>query len=149
MTANRDIGRMALKQAIMVRRELGVSMDSPIDAVDVAERLGVEVFFQDIPSMEGMYVKSDPSHILLPSDRPMGRQMFACGHELGHHRFGHGTCADDHSDDTPASPRSGQRDPEESLADLFACHLLMPRAAIERAFYTRNWNPEGMSSSQA
>ena len=82
-------------------------------------------------------MKQQPPRILLPADRPLGRQYFSCVHELGHHEFGHGTqvdqyFADDHDE--------RELDAEERLVDLFACHLLMPQATVHKAFSIRGWS---------
>jgi Zn-dependent peptidase ImmA (M78 family) len=110
----------------------------------LAEALGVEVKFWPVASMEGMYVKGEPGVITISSERPWGRRAFTCAHELGHHVFGHGTRVDEYL-------AQGQRpdDPEEWLADHFAGSLLMPRAAVERAFQLRGWEAGSCTPLQA
>jgi len=41
--------------------------------------------------MEGMYYRGDPARIVIGARRPLSRRNFTCGHELGHHIFGHGS----------------------------------------------------------
>jgi Zn-dependent peptidase ImmA (M78 family) len=140
----KEAARVALHLAIRLRRSHGIPMDSAVSAIDLAERTGVEVWFQDVPSLEGMYSDTDPPRILLPADRPMGRQQFACAHELGHHLAGHSTRADEYLVDGRR-----QNDVEERLADLFGGYLLMPKAAVEQAFRVRQWDPARVTAAQA
>ena len=139
----------------------------PIEATcayDVAERLGIEVRFVDIPSMEGMYVRAPSADaqpiilvsalrpagrsadaqpiILVSALRPAGRQAMTAAHELGHHVFGHGTRIDEYiaSQDDHGEPVTTV-DPEEMAANMFAGFFLMPKVAVEHAFTVRGWAP--------
>lgn len=143
VTSFKETARMALHLAIRLRRSHGIPMDKAVSAIDLADKMGVEVWFQDVPSLEGMYSDTDPPRIFLPADRPMGRQQYACAHELGHHTAGHGTRADEYL------VNSGrQNDTEERLADLFAGYLLMPKATVEQAFKVRQWEPARATPAQ-
>lgn len=140
------LSRTALKAAIRVRRKCRLSSSQPICVYDVAEEVGIPVFFVDAPSLEGMY--SDDRHaILVSSHRWPGRQAFNCAHELGHERFGHGTRVDEYLA-KEASGNSVQR-PEEWLVDRFAGHLLMPKAGVETAFASRSWSTRNPTPRQA
>jgi Zn-dependent peptidase ImmA (M78 family) len=122
---------------------LRIPLDNPLCAIDCAERLGVEVWLSDVSSLEGFYVKGKPPRVFLPADRPMGRLEYACGHELGHHHFGHGTRLDQYlSEET-------EIDDEEYLADVYAASFLMPEAAVRLAFSLRGWNPSTCDAVQA
>jgi hypothetical protein len=134
------LAREALREAARLRRHLGVGRCDPLCIYDVLEeRLGIEVKFQAIPSMEGMYIKSPSPVILIGSERPPGRQAYTCAHELGHHVFGHGGKVDKclGGEETPKL-----HDPQEWLADRFASDFLMPKHAVEKAFRVRGWYPE-------
>ena len=112
---------------------------------DLAERLGVEVRFVDIPSMEGMYLHSeDTPTILVSSLRPPGRRVFTCAHELGHYSNGDGTRVDE----LVEKRKHSSLDYVEFAADCFAGILLMPKVAVERAFALRNWNPRTCNPGQ-
>ena len=131
----RTIARKATAEALRTRVRAGYELETPVCVYDLAGRLGVEVRFFDLPSMEGVYYNSPKPHIVLSSLRPAGRRAFTCGHELGHHSRGDGTCLDEMVEQW-VRPRF---DPREFYADCFAGALLMPKTAVERAFALRKW----------
>ena len=135
MMDRRTIARKATAEALRTRLRAGYGLDTPICAYDLAGRLGIEVRFFDLPSLEGMYYNSLKPHIILSSLRPSGRRAFTCAHEVGHHSRGDGTCLDEMVEQWTA-PRF---DPAEFFADCFAGALLMPKTAVERAFALRRW----------
>ena len=137
MERRRSLVMDAADAALRVRQSAGLGMWTPICVYDVAEKLGIEVRFVDISSMEGMYCKNAAPLILVSSLRPPGRQAFTCGHELGHHVYKHGTRIDEIIGRPAAKSRF---DPEEFLADCFAGFLLMPKSAVSRAFAIRGWD---------
>jgi Zn-dependent peptidase ImmA (M78 family) len=99
--------------------------------------MGVEVRFVDLPSLEGMYADTPRPVILIGAQRPAARKAYTCAHELGHHVFSHGTTADElRPEETPPYRLS----PEDFLAQSFAGFLLMPKLAIDNAFYRRSWD---------
>ncbi len=130
-----ELARHALRVALQLRRNLPVSREAALNAFDVAVMVGVDVRFVDAPSLEGMFVREPGLRILLPSlqHRPRARVLYSCAHELGHQQFGHGTRADRYLD----GQSGGSQDDEEFLADSFAGHLLMPRAAVLNALCRR------------
>ena len=102
---------------------------------DLAERLGIEVRFAAIPSMEGMYCRESGPAIILSALRPAGRRSYNCAHELGHHSNGDGT----QIDELVEGSTRNRVDPKEFAADCFAGALLMPRMAVQRAYARRDW----------
>jgi Zn-dependent peptidase ImmA (M78 family) len=105
---------------------------------DLAERMGIEVQFHTVPSLEALYFKIDPPLIMVGTQRPAGRRAYNAAHEIGHHVFGHGTTVHQlrsEQDTTPAT------NPKEFLADVFASFLLMPKLAVSKAFADRSLNP--------
>jgi hypothetical protein len=110
------------------------------------ERLKVEVKFWPVPSMEGMYYKTDPPVIVIPSERPTGRQASSCAHEYGHHVFGHGTRVDKLLSDEVLARKKNR---EEWLAGVFAGYFLMPKRAVEAAFAMRGWECTSCTPLQA
>ena len=135
MMDRRMIARKATASALRTRLRAGYGLDKSLCVYDLAGRLGVEVRFFDLPSMEGVYYSSPTPHIVLSSLRPAGRRAFTCGHELGHHSRGDGTCLDELVEQWMRA----QFDPKEFYADCFAGALLMPKTAVERAFALREW----------
>ena len=125
-----------MASALRMRREAGLPLESAICVCDLAERLGIEVRFTDLPSMEGMYCREPGPTIILSSLRPIGRRSFTCAHELGHHSSGDGT----RIDQLVGNQNHSNVDPEEFAADCFAGALLMPKMAVRRAFNLRHWD---------
>jgi len=146
MTPTRkELAREALAAALTMRTSKGKNLVDPICIYDLAEELGLEVRFADAPSLEGMYSSSPRPAIILGSERPAGRRVYTCGHEVGHHHFRHGTRVDElRSDDAGTLPF----DPEEFLAQSFAGFLLMPKLALCNAFSVREWKPSEATPQQ-
>lgn len=132
----RTLSLEAARRALRVRQGFGCGPAQALEPVDLAERIGVQVLFVDVGSMEGMYLSDSGGTILLPSERPSGRLAFSCGHELGHHVFGHGT----RLDTLMMEERESHIRDEEWLANMFAAFLLMPASAVRRGFRERGWN---------
>jgi hypothetical protein len=151
------LAKQALTAALRTRRNLGLSLHEAVCVYDAAQELGVEVRFDAIPSMEGMYVKQTlegvAPHILVSALRPAGRQAMTAAHELGHHVFGHGTHIDQYVKGvgtigntlapavTHPNTSLSTFDPKEFLADCFGAFFLMPKSAVERGFATRGISP--------
>ena len=83
MDNRKDIARHAFAEALRMRRAAGQGMYGAICIYDLAERLGVEVRFTDIPSMEGMYLGGANPTIILSSLRPPGRRALRAPMNLG------------------------------------------------------------------
>ncbi len=132
----KKMAQQALFAALKLRKNYGFELWEPICIYDLAEKHGVEVRFESIPSMEGMYSKSPGPVIIISSERPSGRQFFNCAHELGHHVFNHGSRIDELIDNKTKNNYC----PEDFLADCFAGFLLMPQVAIQNAFSNRDWS---------
>jgi Zn-dependent peptidase ImmA (M78 family) len=90
-----------------------------------------------VPSLEGLYLNEEEAiRICVCAHRPSGRQRFTAAHEFGHHVLGHGSRIDAGFDLENSVPSAI----EEKSADVFARYLLMPRRAVDRAFYLRGLN---------
>jgi len=135
---SRHPAREAFKKALSLRTRLGYALSDAVPIYDLAEKAGVEVWFTETPSMEGMYFRDDFRQLILISSlRPAGRRAFSAAHELGHMVFGHG----DRLDEVTERPRGDlPLDSIELAADIFAGALLMPKVAVERGFSARGWN---------
>lgn len=137
MQATLDVARIALRRAMEVRKKLAIPMDHAVSAIDLAQQMGIEVWFKPLASLSGMYSGSSDPVIVIGSDRPAGYQASTCAHEIGHHVFDHGTRVDEYID---GARRGREDDAEEMLANLFGAHLLMPHAAVARIFAARMWS---------
>ena len=136
MRDRRAMVRRAMAAALRSRLSAGYGLDHAICVYDLAEKLGVEVRFLDLPSMEGMYSSESSPAIIVSSLRPPGRRAFTCAHELGHHIRNDGVKIHELAEQRD-KPRF---DPKELAADCFAGALLMPKMAVSKAFATRGWN---------
>jgi uncharacterized protein DUF955 len=127
------LATQAVRSAALIRSRCGIGPGKAVCPFDVAEQLGVVVRLVGLPSLEGIYSPNPKPTIVVNAERPAGRRRYTCGHELGHHVFGHGERIDEIVD----VPR--QSTPEEFLAQRFSGALLMPKFAVEAAFTRRRW----------
>lgn len=140
----RSLATQAMQTAAATRAEAGVGQAGPICIYAVCETLGVNVRFNNI-NMEGMYQRGAQPRIHLSARRPLPRRAFNCAHELGHHKFRHGTSIDELREDAKSNP---WEDPKEFLADTFAGFVLMPTIGLRRAFKARGWTPATATPAQ-
>lgn len=136
----RKLAQIAVAEALKIRKTLSFDLQSPINVFDVCERLAVSVFFQGIPSMEGVYLPDAQPRpaIVVSSLRPIGRKAITCGHELGHHVFKHGWQWDELIEERSQTRRF---EPEEFQADVFSACLQMPKTAVAYALARRGIDP--------
>jgi len=127
-----------IQAAIRVRQQAGIDLHSPICVYDVCDKIGVPVRFAEINSMEGMYYRGNPPRIIIGARRPLPRRNFTCGHELGHHVFGHGSTIDQLQEATSRTTWQ----PDEFLVHSFSAALLMPHVGLKRSFATRGTTPD-------
>lgn len=130
-----DLARDATIAAARLRTEQKIAPNVGICPFDLAQKLGVSARLINAPTLEGMYSPSPRPALFVNSYRPAGRRRYTCGHELGHHIFGHGYRLDE-LDDSNSSSSS----PEEFLAQRFSAALLMPKLAVDSAFVRRGWS---------
>jgi hypothetical protein len=124
----------AIRKSSELRLKLGYNLYEPINIYEICSQLGIDVQFVDI-NMEGLYVKNNNlPKIIISCLRPFPRRVFTCGHEIGHHVFGHGLRVDILSDDSESSKLKND---DEILVDAFSAHLLMPVLAIQSEFKKR------------
>lgn len=128
------LAREAMHKSVEIRAQERLGTINPICIYSLCEKLGISVRFVPV-SMEGLYLRENPSTILLSAFRPLPRRNFTCGHEVGHHVFGHSSLLDKILEDTG---KSKAPNPDEFLVNTFAGFLLMPILGIRKAFTTRN-----------
>lgn len=133
-----QLAREAMLRSLDVRTWARLDLSSPLDVYDLCDKRGVEVRFVDI-SMEGLYIRRERPCILLSALRPFPRRAFTCGHELGHHEFGHGSTIDELTDEA-ATPLTFK--PDEFLVQTFAGFLLMPTLGVRKALAVRGLRAE-------
>ena len=109
----KNLAREALDQALEVREDAEIAFNVPLCVYGLCDRLGIRVQFVDI-NMEGVYLRSKRPLIQISSLRPLGRRVFTCGHELGHHVFGHGSTLDELQEEQQAI---GNSNPKEFLVN--------------------------------
>jgi hypothetical protein len=147
----RALHERGARAALELRAQLDIPMGSALAVYDEAEKLGIEVRFLAAPSLEGMYFRQSPGQgtplVVVSSLRPAGRQAWTAAHELGHHVFGHGNRIDEYEDSEGS--RRASDDPDEVLANSFAGMFLMPKAAVERGFRVRGFDPAAPSALEA
>jgi hypothetical protein len=131
--------------AYRARQKIGEDIRSTICVYDAAEKLGLEVRFVDLPSLEGMYFAGNPPGALISSLRPAGRRRFTCAHELGHWWLDHGTTLDELSE---AESGSRQRRAYEVAAQAFAGAFLAPKPAVLESLHVRGWSVAAMTPIQ-
>ncbi|HYH95907.1 ImmA/IrrE family metallo-endopeptidase [Hyalangium sp.] len=141
----RELAKRALEKALEVRETADFDDESPICVYELCEKMKIRVQFAALASMEGTYIAGVRPQIYLSSLRPLGRRAFTCGHEVGHHVFGHGSAIDELRKEDEANPVFK---PDEFLVDAFSGFLLMPQVGVRNAFRVRGWNIRAASPEQ-
>ena len=134
----------AASQAQHVRMKCGISRTAAVDPFQVTEKRKCEVWLMSLPSLEGVYSPNPRPAIILGSQRPVGRRMFTCAHELGHHEFGHGMRVEELN----SIRFNADKDPDEFLADMFAAFLLMSQGSVRRALKNRRIQSKAIEPMQ-
>lgn len=138
MTLTRTHAQHAVAEALRVRASQSIPPRDPIRVYDLAQDLGVEVRFESLASLEGIFSSGQPPTAIISSLRPQGRRAYTCAHELGHWRLGDAIGLDELME---SRNRKFYQNPRERAAQLFAGTLLMPNPAVVHALRVRNWNP--------
>jgi Zn-dependent peptidase ImmA (M78 family) len=132
----------ASQEAADARDDAGMNQDAPIAIFDITPKLGADVLFADI-DMEGIYERSFAPRVILSPYRPLVRRAFNCAHELGHHRYGHGSTI--HELKSVHENKRPSEIPEEIAANAFAGFFMMPALGIERALHRRKTTSRAVS----
>ncbi len=112
-----------------------LSLDAPVDLVDVARRLGLQIRYCDASGFEGALVCSKDNHLgtvlVKKAIREIGRRKFTIAHEIAHYVLPHhGTSG------TICRPKDVENwdrslPEEEREANVFAGELLIPQSLVD------------------
>jgi len=120
-------------KALQLRQSAGIGLLDPVCVYDLVTKLDIDLWFSELPTVEGIYSRGKPPVIVVSSARPPGRQAYTCAHELGHHLYDHGFRVDVFLDQK-------SEEPIELIADSFAGFLLMPKTTVSFGFTSRGWS---------
>ncbi|MEU1691228.1 ImmA/IrrE family metallo-endopeptidase [Streptomyces hirsutus] len=139
--------RIASIAAVQAHRDFGIDRTQYVHVHQALGTAGVIGMAQPMPRLFGVYFSpadKGPA-VLLNASLNAITQRHTAAHELGHHRLGHRTAADEELE--PALRwGNGSWPEEEKTAEAFAAWFLMPlpavRAALERICGGRPSRPE-------
>jgi hypothetical protein len=134
MTTWLEANRLANLAAAQAHGDLGVDTSAPpIDVYSAIGAAGVVLMWRPLPRQFGAYVAEPGSRagILINNGLQPAAQRQTAGHELGHHRFRHGTQVDTNLE-APLAQRTVWT-AEEKEAEAFSAWFLMPRKAVRMA----------------
>ncbi|MER7978316.1 ImmA/IrrE family metallo-endopeptidase [Streptomyces sp. NPDC095817] len=139
--------RIASIAAVQAHRDLGIDRTRYVPVHRALQAADVIGMAQPMPRLFGVYFSPadrGPA-VLLNASLNAVTQRHTAAHELGHHRLGHRTAADEELD--PALRwGNGSWPEEEKTAEAFAAWFLMPlpavRASLERICGGRPSQPE-------
>ena len=140
------VASTAAAAALRLRLRSGLGLTDTVCVYDLAEKLGVEIWFLAAPSLEGMSARLPKPVIVLSSLRPPGRIAFTCAHELGHLDFEHELRVDCPMDDEPLFEGDVE---EEYVANVFASYLLIPKTALQHAARVREMDLRTITAEDA
>lgn len=135
----------AARAASRTRLGAGLTQKHAICPYDLCDKLGLALWFQAAPSLEGVYIAGPEPLVIVSALRPSGRQRVTCAHEIGHHVFGHGSTLDEYGSTEFSS--TGKR--EEFLVNAFAEYLLIPKTAMLLAIRNHRMRVESMAEDEA
>ena len=153
MCASRiSLMRLAMAEAGKNLRQFDVNFTEPIDIFRIIREAKIELFFRPLEGKaDGYYVpptNSRKAGVLLNSRRPLSRKRYTAAHELCHFL----------RNDTPrvrvevmseecGVTGKGVSD-EESLADFFASHFLMPPKLVTNFYRKLGLKKEPLSPAE-
>jgi hypothetical protein len=128
---------MAARSALAARLRFGFALDSACDIYELVCKYGLSLRFTRISSLDGLYLNDGlTASVNISTLRPSGHQRFTAAHELGHFIFGHGAHLDEKIE------KMASDSTEESVADAFARHILMPKRSVFRGFTSLGTTPK-------
>ncbi|GEA86917.1 ImmA/IrrE family metallo-endopeptidase [Cellulomonas cellasea] len=118
----------------------------PVDPVQIARRIGVEVFSAELGNeVSGLLLGNEEgAAIYIDQDQPPNRYRFTVAHELGHY-VERGSRLDAEIAYIDRRSDDNRGDPDEIYANQFAGELLMPKAVLEE-LASQNFNDVQIAS---
>ncbi len=134
----------ASESAARVLRQVWVTDEAgdpvlPVDSVQIAQKLGIQVFETDLPDGVSAALAGRPNTdpiILLRTTDSTNRKRFSTAHELGHFmkRLDEGRLDEEFEYvDLRGHSASKGTEPDETYANAFAAALLMPEESLRSA----------------
>ena len=130
-----------------------VTETAPVDVLEAARRLGVQVFSAKLADKVSGVLLRDPSYgsksgfvIFVDSDEPSYRQRFTAAHELGHFVL-HRDAVGERNEDNYLLRSENMSNQQEVEANRFAAVLLMPMDLIEQEMEQGNSTVSGLANT--
>lgn len=138
MEATRVHHRLQLRDSL--EREGG-----SVDVFRAIHDLGITLLVRPLNGLLGAYLSEPAPGILVTTQRRLSIQRFTAAHELGHFALHHKVSLDDKSilRRTPNSPEPGPGF-QETEADAFAIHFLMPKWLILSHCERQGWHVDDL-----
>lgn len=127
--------RIAGMAAVQAHRDLEIDRSSYVPVHRALRTAGLVALARRTGQLFGMYSapsELQPAAVLLNAGLDVITQRHTAAHELGHHRQGHSSTADNDLD-LSASWGDGSWPDQEKVAEAFAAWFLMPSPAVKAA----------------
>lgn len=112
-----------------------LKLDAPVDLVDVARHLGLQIRYCDSSGFEGALVCSKEDRVgtvlVKNSIRELGRRKFTIAHEIAHYVLPHHGPSGSVCNAGDVESWEGSLSREEQEANVFAGELLIPEALVD------------------
>jgi Zn-dependent peptidase ImmA (M78 family) len=112
-----------------------LKLDAPVDLVDVARHLGLQIRYCDSSGFEGALVCSKENRVgtvlVKSSIRELGRRKFTIAHEIAHYVLPHHGPSGSVCNARDVESWEGSLSKEEQEANVFAGELLIPEALVD------------------
>ena len=136
-----QLRRDAQVRALRTRRDLGVSMDRPVDIYEAVRAMRLWLMFQPLDGLFGMYQRYNATAgVVINVKVHPALQRYTAAHELGHHVMGHAFSLDPERHITRWTSLGTQ----ELAAQMFAAEFLMPLAAVNAEAASLGIGPDSL-----
>lgn len=133
-----------IQKKLKIRESLA-SKGGSVDVFGAIHQLGIPLLVRPLRGLLGAYLCDPTPGILVTTERRLSIQRFTAAHELGHSAMRHRISLDDKSilRRTPNSPEPGPGF-QETEADAFAMHFLMPKWLILSHCARQGWHVDDL-----